>query len=93
MFATGDVRPARRPRRCRNRTALHRTTQPAACLQREIKSFLEKVYDLQVDEVRTINYLGKKKRDKFGFYRRPDWKKAYVFLKPPSSKGASTGPA
>jgi large subunit ribosomal protein L23 len=47
----------------------------------EIKSILEGVYGLEVEGVKTINYLGKKKRSRDGFYRRADFKKAYVQLK------------
>lgn len=51
----------------------------------EIKSTLEGVYGLEIESVKTINYLGKKKRSKDAIYRRPDFKKAYVVLKDPSS--------
>lgn len=37
--------------------------------QAEIKSFLERVYGVEVEKVRTANYEGKKKRGKQGFYR------------------------
>lgn len=46
----------------------------------EIKSFLETVCGVSVRDVRTANYEGKKKRDKGGFHRKPDYKKAYVSL-------------
>lgn len=37
-----------------------------------------------MEKVRTLNVEGKKKRNKGGsFYRRTDWKKAYVTLKDP----------
>ena len=52
-------------------------------MQIEIKRFLESVYGLQVERVTTMNYEGKKKRGRFGMYRRPDWKKAIVALKEP----------
>ena len=38
-----------------------------------------------MESVETINYEGKKKRFKFGMYRRSDYKKAYVTLKEPIS--------
>ncbi|GAB4817440.1 hypothetical protein N2152v2_004486 [Parachlorella kessleri] len=47
----------------------------------EIKSFLEKVYGLNVEKVNTVNVEGQKKRGKQGFFRRSDYKKAYVFLR------------
>ncbi|KAK9828682.1 hypothetical protein WJX72_001510 [[Myrmecia] bisecta] len=53
----------------------------------EIKSMLERLYGLNVREVRTANYEGRKKRSKSGFFRRPDFKKAYVFLQPPAKEG------
>ncbi len=49
----------------------------------EIKNILEGVYGLEVETVKTVNYLGKKKRGRDGFYRRADFKKAYVSLKGP----------
>lgn len=52
-------------------------------LQTEIKSILEGLYGVQVESVKTINYLGKKKRSKDAIYRRADFKKAYVVLKDP----------
>jgi len=51
----------------------------------EIKAVLEGVYGLEVETVKTVNYLGKKKRGRDGFFRRADFKKAYVEL-----KGSST---
>lgn len=44
-------------------------------LQVEIKRFLESVYGLKVEDVRTINYEGKRKRRKTGFFREIDYKK------------------
>ncbi|GJP47361.1 hypothetical protein CLOM_g6561 [Closterium sp. NIES-68] len=49
----------------------------------EIRRYLESLYGLEVDRVHTMNYEGKKKRSRFGFYRRPDWKKVVVELKNP----------
>eukprot|EP00951_Prasinocladus_malaysianus_P047408 scaffold650339_cov45-Prasinocladus_malaysianus.AAC.1 len=51
-------------------------TRPNATKQ-EIKGILEGVYGMDVASVQTINYEGKKKRSKYGFVRRPDWKKAH----------------
>lgn len=59
-------------------------TKPHVTKQ-EIRGILEGMYGLNVSSVQTINYEGKKKRDKYGFYRRPDWKKAYVVFKNPAS--------
>lgn len=47
----------------------------------EIKSAVEKIFDVQVDSVRTINYMGKKARRGRYEGRKPSWKKAYVTLK------------
>ena len=51
----------------------------------EIRGILEGVYGLDVESVRTINYQGKKKMNKYGYYRRPDWKKAHVTFREPST--------
>jgi large subunit ribosomal protein L23 len=47
----------------------------------EIKQAVQHVFKVEVDTVRTANFVGKeRRRGKFtGF--RPDWKKAYVRLK------------
>lgn len=47
----------------------------------EIKSAVEKIFDVEVDCVRTINYMGKKARRGRYEGRKPSWKKAYVTLK------------
>ena len=59
-----------------------RPPHPPACPpQFELRRFLEGVYGLEVEKVNTLNVEGRKKRGKKGYYRRPDWKKAYVILK------------
>ncbi|GAB4537420.1 MAG: 50S ribosomal protein L23 [Thermodesulfovibrionia bacterium] len=47
----------------------------------EIKRAVEEIFKVKVEDVRTVNYKGKKKR--MGRYegRKPDWKKAIVTLK------------
>ncbi|MDT4965475.1 MAG: large subunit ribosomal protein [Acidobacteriota bacterium] len=47
----------------------------------EIKSAIETIFQVQVDAVRTINYMGKIKKRGRHEGRRPSWKKAYVTLK------------
>ncbi len=47
----------------------------------EIKSAVEKIFNVQVDTVRTVNYMGKKVRRGRFEGRKPSWKKAYVTLK------------
>src|ERR671929_1343140 len=47
----------------------------------EIKSAVETIFQVKVDQVRTINYLGKKARRGRYEGRKPSWKKAYVTLK------------
>jgi len=41
----------------------------------EIKQFLERVYGLRVASIQTVNYEGKKKRRKTGYFLRPGYKK------------------
>ena len=57
-------------------------------MQYDIKALLARIYGLDVQKVRTLNVEGKKKRGKQGFYRRPDYKKAYVTLRPPAAEAA-----
>ena len=46
----------------------------------EIRLAVEKLFKVRVERVRTINYLGKKRRVGRTMGRRPAWKKAYVTL-------------
>jgi large subunit ribosomal protein L23 len=47
----------------------------------EIRTAVEKIFKVKVQEVRTSNQAGKlRRRGRFAGYR-PDWKKAYVKLK------------
>lgn len=52
----------------------------------EIKSAVEKVFDVKVAKVNTMNMLGKVKRQGVHVGKRADWKKAIVTLTP-DSKG------
>ncbi|ALS97290.1 50S ribosomal protein L23 [Lacimicrobium alkaliphilum] len=47
----------------------------------EIKQAVEKLFEVEVDGVRTVNVKGKTKRHGMTFGKRKDWKKAYVELK------------
>jgi large subunit ribosomal protein L23 len=47
----------------------------------EIKSAVERIFQVQVDRVHTLNYAGKMKRRGRTEGRRASWKKAYVTLK------------
>lgn len=48
----------------------------------EIKHAVEKMFKVEVSAVRTANIRGKKKMFQRTMGKRPDWKKAYVTLKP-----------
>jgi len=50
--------------------------------KRNIKEAVEKIFDVEVEKVRTANFIGKIKRQGRNKGRRPSWKKAYVTLKP-----------
>ena len=47
----------------------------------EIKAAVEKLFEVEVNSVRTVNCKGKTKRHGQSFGKRSDWKKAYVVLK------------
>ncbi|MBK9169365.1 MAG: 50S ribosomal protein L23 [Bryobacterales bacterium] len=48
----------------------------------QVKQAVEKLFKVKVSDVRTSNFEGKmRRRGRFSGYR-PDWKKAYVRLKP-----------
>ena len=46
----------------------------------QIKRAVEEVFDVKVEDVKTINGLGKTKRDGVHVGKRPDYKKAIVKL-------------
>ena len=46
----------------------------------EIKAAVEKIFNVQVVAVRTLNFQGKVRRTARGFGKRSEWKKAYVTL-------------
>lgn len=51
----------------------------------EIRKAVEKIFDVKVKSVRTMNYMGKEKRVGRKIGRRKSWKKAYVILEKGSS--------
>lgn len=46
----------------------------------EIKTSVEQLFKVKVDNVRTLRVKGKSKRNRFGMSTKPAWKKAYVRL-------------
>jgi large subunit ribosomal protein L23 len=46
----------------------------------EVKKAVEKLFNVKVAGVQTLNVKGKVKRNKFGLVKKADWKKAYVRL-------------
>lgn len=50
----------------------------------EIKIAVEKIFDVKVTNVNTINRQGKRKRTRFGYGKRKDTKRAIVTLSPES---------
>ena len=46
----------------------------------EIKHAVEKLFKVEVVDVRTVNMKGKVKRNRFGLSKKANWKKAYVSL-------------
>ncbi|MBV2361855.1 50S ribosomal protein L23 [Streptomonospora nanhaiensis] len=47
----------------------------------QIKIAVEKIFDVKVTNVNTINRQGKRKRTRFGYGKRPDTKRAIVSLR------------
>lgn len=62
-----------------NNTVVFKVAKDANKL--EIKKAVEKLFEVEVSAVRTLNVKGKTKRHGARFGRRSDWKKAYVTLK------------
>ena len=48
--------------------------------KREIKEAVEKLFNVEVLKVTTSVVKGKKKRNRFGIYRKSDYKKAFVSI-------------
>ena len=46
----------------------------------EIKKAVEDLFDVKVDSVTTSTQKGKTKRNRFGIYKRSDYKKAFVSI-------------
>ena len=46
----------------------------------EIRTSVEKLFNVKVDDVRTLRVKGKRKQNRFGWATKPGWKKAYVRL-------------
>lgn len=46
----------------------------------EIRHAVETLFKVKVEAVRTLNVKGKVKRNRYGFAKKPNWKKAYVSL-------------
>ena len=46
----------------------------------EIKTAVQALFDVKVENVRVLNVKGKTRRTRFGIGKRSDWKKAYVRL-------------
>ena len=52
---------------------------PRAC-KREIKNAVESLFEVKVEKVTTSLQKGKTKRNRFGKYKKSNFKKAYVTL-------------
>ncbi|MCB1677798.1 MAG: 50S ribosomal protein L23 [Halioglobus sp.] len=46
----------------------------------EIRQSVEQLFKVKVDDVTTLKVKGKVKRNRYGFSKKPTWKKAYVRL-------------
>jgi len=46
----------------------------------EVKKAVEQLFKVAVDDVQTLKVKGKVKRNRFGYSKKPSWKKAYVRL-------------
>lgn len=46
----------------------------------EVKKAVEQLFKVDVADVQTLKVKGKVKRNRFGYSKKPSWKKAYVKL-------------
>ncbi len=51
----------------------------------QIKDAVQRIFNVEVEKVRTLNVMGKMKRTARSFGRRANYRKAYVTLKPGQS--------
>ncbi|QCI24026.1 50S ribosomal protein L23 [Buchnera aphidicola (Macrosiphoniella sanborni)] len=47
----------------------------------EIKCAIKKIFNVEVDTIKTLKIKGKKKRQSNRIIKRSDWKKAYIKIK------------
>lgn len=52
-----------------------------SCNKIQVRNAIEKIFDVSVEKVFTMNYMGKKKRFRFHEGKRADFKKAIVQLR------------
>ncbi len=52
----------------------------AGANKQQIKEAVEKIYEVKVVDVRTMNRKGKPRRSRFKMAKTPDWKRAVVVL-------------
>ncbi len=71
------------------KSELGRVTEQTLCFRvhvkatkTDVKNAVHAIFKVDVDSVRTAKYIGKMRRQGRFQGRRPDWKKAYVKLKP-----------
>jgi large subunit ribosomal protein L23 len=74
LTAKDEAVEEKRPQQLTFRVDVH-ATKP------EIKNAVETIFKVKVAGVRTVNFMGKVKRQGRHEGRRPSWKKAYVTLK------------
>ena len=70
--------PRKLPWRLRTATSTFRVALDAT--KNEIKTSVEQLFKVRVDDVRTLRVKGKSKRNRFGVHTSSTWKKAYVRL-------------
>lgn len=51
-----------------------------AASKADVKKAVEQLFKVKVTNVQTLTVKGKLKRNRFGYSRKPSWKKAYVSL-------------
>ncbi len=57
--------------------------------KKEIKKAVEALFEVDVKAVQTLRVKGKTKRNRYGVYKKSDWKKAYVRVSQGQGKAIS----
>jgi large subunit ribosomal protein L23 len=80
--STGEIRDSKNRKTIKRRRQVLAFRVADGASKHAIKEAVEKIFKVEVDQVRIVNYRGKQVRRGRTVGRKSDWKKAYVTLRP-----------